>query len=180
MNFMEQELTSEETARALEMLTHIEANPDINQVTLADELGVAVGTINWHLKRLIAKGYVKAKRAQRKKLRYIITPEGLALRAALTVNYIKTSFELYRLVRQRTQACLKQLGEQGYKHVFVPGEDDVAEVVRLTCLEQGVLISQDPKAPYIHIEGIKLALKIPESVSKSTDSQPSEIRGENG
>ena len=51
---MEQELTSEETARALEMLTHIEANPDINQVTLADELGVAVGTINWHLKRLIA------------------------------------------------------------------------------------------------------------------------------
>ncbi len=40
---MEHELTSEETERALEMLTHIEANPDINQVTLADELGVAVG-----------------------------------------------------------------------------------------------------------------------------------------
>ena len=120
LNYMEHELTSEETERALEMLTHIEANPDINQVTLSDELGVAVGTINWHLKRLIAKGYVKVKRAQRKKLRYIITPEGLALRAAWTVNYIKTSFELYRLVRQRTQACLKQLVEQGYNHVLSP------------------------------------------------------------
>ncbi|MGI5985444.1 MAG: winged helix-turn-helix transcriptional regulator, partial [Oscillospiraceae bacterium] len=38
------------------MLTHIEANPDISQVGLATELGVAVGTINWHLKRMINKG----------------------------------------------------------------------------------------------------------------------------
>lgn len=88
---METELTEQENSRALEMLTHIEANPDITQVTLADELGVAVGTINWYLKRLISKGYVKVRRAQRKKLRYIITPEGIALRANLTVDYIKTS-----------------------------------------------------------------------------------------
>ncbi len=74
---MEHELTSEETERALEMLTHIEANPDINQVTLADELGVAVGgTINWHLKRLIAKGYVKVKRAQRKSCAISSRPKG--------------------------------------------------------------------------------------------------------
>lgn len=59
LNYMENELSSEVNNRELEMLTHIEANPDINQVTLADELGVAVGTINWHLKRMIAKGYVK-------------------------------------------------------------------------------------------------------------------------
>jgi len=91
---MENEIATEESTRALQMLTHIEANPDISQLTLADELGVAVGTINWHLKRMIAKGYVKVKRAQRKKLRYIITPEGIALRAALTVDYIKNSFDL--------------------------------------------------------------------------------------
>jgi hypothetical protein len=41
---MENELTNEESTHALEMLTHIEANPDISQLTLADELGVAVGT----------------------------------------------------------------------------------------------------------------------------------------
>jgi len=76
---METQLTEQENTRALEMLTHIEANPDITQVTLAEELGVAVGTINWYLKRLISKGYVKVKRAQRKKLRYIITPEGIGL-----------------------------------------------------------------------------------------------------
>ncbi|HQC64622.1 MAG TPA: winged helix-turn-helix transcriptional regulator, partial [Anaerolineaceae bacterium] len=83
---MEQDNIQNEPSHTLEMLTHIEANPDISQVGLATELGVAVGTINWHLKRMINKGYVKVKRAQRKKLRYIITPEGIALRAALTVD----------------------------------------------------------------------------------------------
>ncbi|MFN2112693.1 MAG: winged helix-turn-helix transcriptional regulator, partial [Anaerolineales bacterium] len=74
--------------RELILLEEIAHDPDINQATLAERLDVAVGTVNWHIKRLVAKGYVKAKRAQRKKLRYIITPEGIALRAKLTVQYI--------------------------------------------------------------------------------------------
>jgi DNA-binding MarR family transcriptional regulator len=69
--------TGPEIHRELEMLEQIERDPDISQASLAAQLGVAVGTINWYIKRLIAKGYVKVKRAQRRKLRYIITPEGL-------------------------------------------------------------------------------------------------------
>ncbi len=66
LNYMEQDNIQNEPSHTLEMLTHIEANPDISQVGLATELGVAVGTINWHLKRMINKGYVKVKRAQSK------------------------------------------------------------------------------------------------------------------
>ena len=87
----------------LTILEHIENEPDTTQASLAEKLGVAVGTINWHLKRLVAKGYVKVKRAERKKLRYIITPEGITLRARLLVDFIQSSMELYRLVRSRSQ-----------------------------------------------------------------------------
>ena len=177
---MENEIFTDESNHALEMLTHIEANPDISQLTLADELGVAVGTINWHLKRMIAKGYVKVKRAQRKKLRYIITPEGIALRAALTVDYIKNSFDLYRRVRERTNLCLEQLESAGYQSVNVLGEDEVAEVVRLTCLEQGVAVTNDAHAPQIHIEGIKLALKLPEAAQTNADLSENINRGDHG
>ena len=79
------------TDRDLILLEQIEFDPDVTQASLAAQLGVAVGTVNWHLKRLIAKGYVKVKRAQRRKLKYIITPEGLAFRALLTVDYIESS-----------------------------------------------------------------------------------------
>ena len=163
---MENEITAEETPRTLEMLTQIEANPDISQIALADELGVAVGTINWYLKRMIAKGYVKVKRAQRKKLRYIITPEGIALRAALTVDYIKTSFDLFRLVRERSNHCLDQLEKAGFNQVNVAGEDDVAEVVRLSCLERGIALTNEAQTPQIRIDGLKLALQLPAKDSK--------------
>jgi DNA-binding MarR family transcriptional regulator len=94
--------------RDLTILEHIEIDPDATQATLASQLGVAVGTINWHLKRLVAKGYVKVRRAERRKLRYIITPEGVALRARLTLDYIQNSFKLYRLVRERVVNALQQ------------------------------------------------------------------------
>ena len=56
--------SNSETARNL--LEHIERDPDVTQASLAAQLGVAVGTVNWHLKRLVAKGYVKVKRAKRR------------------------------------------------------------------------------------------------------------------
>ena len=80
--------TSPDPNREMVLPEKIEYDPDITQANLAAQLGVAVGTVNWHLKRFVAKGYVKVKRAQRRKLRYIITPEGIAFRARLTVNYI--------------------------------------------------------------------------------------------
>ncbi len=177
---METQLTEQENTRALEMLTHIEANPDISQVTLADELGVAVGTINWHLKRLISKGYVKVKRAQRKKLRYIITPEGIALRANLTVDYIKTSFDLYRRVRERSTRCIEQLKTAGFSEVYILGDGEIAEVISLTCLESGVSLTQSRYAPKISIDGLKLALILPEGVPDSTPSHSTHTGGEHG
>ena len=51
--------------RELSLLEQIESDPNVNQSTLATQLGVAVGTVNWHLKRLIAKGAVKVSRAER-------------------------------------------------------------------------------------------------------------------
>src|SRR5512138_1067896 len=98
--------TTSDTDRELTLLEQVEHDPDVNQATLASQLGVAVGTVNWHLKRLIAKGYVKVQRAERKKLRYIITPEGIALRARLTVDYIERSFDLYRRTRVRIKEQL--------------------------------------------------------------------------
>ncbi|MGD0708899.1 MAG: winged helix-turn-helix domain-containing protein [Anaerolineaceae bacterium] len=140
----------------LTILEQIEQDPDATQATLASHMNVAVGTINWHLKRLIEKGYVKAHRLERKKLRYIITPEGIALRARLTVDYIQSSFNLYRTVRVRVLAALDQVKQAGFHTVRIVGEGDVAEICRLTCLEQGVAIVEDTDAPALVIRYLKV------------------------
>jgi DNA-binding MarR family transcriptional regulator len=149
-----------ETNRELTLLEHVERDPDVNQATLADQLGVAVGTVNWHLKRLIAKGYVKVQRAERKKLRYIITPEGIALRARLTIDFIERSFDLYRKTRERVKEHLDAVRAAGLNKVRIVGEGDVADICRLSCLEQGFLVVQDPAAPALEVKGFKVLLNM--------------------
>ncbi len=149
-----------ETSRDLIILEQIEKDPDATQASLASQLGVAVGTVNWHLKRLIAKGYVKVRRVERRKLLYIITPDGIALRTRLTLDYIQNSFRLYRLIRSRTVEILDRVREAGFKAVRLQGDGDVADVCRLTCLEQGVPLVDDPKAPLLRIQDLKVVLEM--------------------
>ncbi len=151
-----------EELRELTLLENIENNPDVNQSTLAAQLGVAVGTVNWHLKRLVAKGYIKVKRAERKKLRYIITPEGIALRARLALDYVEHSFTLYRKTRQRVNEHLKTIEAAGYKQVQIVGRGDIADICRLTCLEHGIDVVIDKNVPALQVEGFKVLLRMEE------------------
>jgi DNA-binding MarR family transcriptional regulator len=155
---MSVESTNEEL-RELTLLEQIENDPDVNQSTLATQLGVAVGTVNWHLKRLIAKGAVKVSRAERKKLRYIITPEGLALRARLAVDYMERSFSVYRRTRQRVKDYITKIRKSGYDRVRIVGSGDVADICRLTCMEQGVEVTHDKSAPALVLDGYKVKLE---------------------
>jgi len=148
------------SAADLTILEHIENEPDTTQATLAEKIGVAVGTINWHLKRLIAKGYVKVKRAERKKLNYLITPEGIALRARLLVDYIQSSMGLYRLVRDRSLVAIKTIKKNGYKTVCLAGDGEVTEILRLTCFEQGLGVSNDGRShPILRVVGLKIFIE---------------------
>jgi DNA-binding MarR family transcriptional regulator len=154
--------TANEELRELTLLEKIENDPDVNQSALATQLGVAVGTVNWHLKRLIAKGYVKATRAERKKLRYIITPEGIALRARLAVDYVERSFSIYRRTRQRVKEHLAKVQEAGYNRVRILGKGDVVDICRLTCIEQGIEVVTDKDAPALQVDGFKVQLRMEE------------------
>lgn len=145
-------------SRDLTLLTNIEHQPDATQADLAAQLGVAVGTVNWHIKRLVSKGYVKLMRAERKKLRYIITPEGLAQRARLTVDYVDQQFLLYRRVRNKVKDYVLQLQAEGVKGVRIVGEGDVADICRLTCIEQDMPILDDPALPGLEVKGLGVNL----------------------
>jgi DNA-binding MarR family transcriptional regulator len=172
--------TSPDPAREIHLLDQIERDPDVTQASLATQLGVAVGTVNWHLKRLIAKGYVKIKRAERRKLRYIITPEGIALRARLTVDYVEQSMLLYRRVRSRVRELLIEAKLAGYTQIWLDVDvekngADIADICRLTCLEQGIQWidkdgnQPDGNTPHLEIRGMKVFLSVDEHPIEEMD-----------
>lgn len=153
---------SHEPVRNLALLEQIADDPDVSQASLAMRLGVAVGTVNFLMKRLIAKGYVKVKRAERRKLRYIITPEGIAFRAHLTVDYINQSMLIYRNTRQRVGELLVKVKQNGFDQIQIQGDGDIADICRLTCLEQGIKVVEQADVPDLVVNGLKVSLKIDE------------------
>jgi len=148
-----------DSTHELSLLEHIENDPDVTQADLATQLGVAVGTVNWHLKRLISKGYVKVMRAERRKLRYIITPEGLAKRALLTVDYIEQQFLLYRRIRGKVKEVLVALKKDGIQRIRIAGTGDVADICRLTCIEQGMEVVNEGDVPVLEVHNLSVVLQ---------------------
>jgi DNA-binding MarR family transcriptional regulator len=159
-----------DNTRDLSLLEQIERDPNVTQASLATQLGVAVGTVNWHLKRLIAKGYVKVKRAERRKLRYIITPEGITFRAHLTMDYIEQSMLLYRRTRAHVREILAEVKRAGFDSVQIVGDGDIADICRLTCLEQGIKVTDYQAIPILEVHGVKVNLKM---IEEQTHVYPS-------
>tara|TARA_A100001015_G_scaffold315034_1_gene425890 strand:- start:1881 stop:2186 length:306 start_codon:yes stop_codon:yes gene_type:complete len=83
-----------------EVLRKINKRPNTSQRELAQELGFSLGKLNYCLKALVDKGYVKINNFSKKQdkfnyFRYVITPKGIAERTKLTINYMKRKMKEY-------------------------------------------------------------------------------------
>jgi winged helix-turn-helix DNA-binding protein len=154
----------------LRLLDALEAEPEISQADLAVRVGVAVGTVNWYLKRWAADGYLHIKRIGRWRWRYILTPHGMAEKARLGAAFIERSMRLYRETREQARARLTEVRSAGYDRVQVAGDGDLADVCRLTCLERGVAVTQDADAPALCVDGTDIRLQWPKDGSRDAGS----------
>ena len=97
-----------------QILKKLESNPDISQRQLAEELGISLGKVNYCLQALIQKGLVKAKNFSKsqKKVRYlyILTPEGIENKAALTRRFLQRKIAEYEALRAEIEEIRKELG----------------------------------------------------------------------
>ena len=157
----EPDLTSHSEFELLEALA---TTPVTTQADLAAQVGVAVGTVNWYLKRWSKKGYVKIKRISRWQWSYLLTPEGIARKARLAGEYVEASLALYRRTRREARQRLADVLAAGYNQVRLMGEGEIADICRLTCLELGIAIveeSGENPLPLLCIDGIRLNLEWP-------------------
>jgi EPS-associated MarR family transcriptional regulator len=86
----------------------LEENPDLTQRELAEKLGISVGGLNYCLKALMEKGLVKMKNFANSKNKfgyvYVLTPTGMAEKAAITQRFLKRKMEEYEALKAEIQA----------------------------------------------------------------------------
>jgi EPS-associated MarR family transcriptional regulator len=81
----------------------IEAHPEMSQRDVARELGISLGKVNYCLRALMRKGWVKAsnfKNSQNKAAYiYLLTPRGIEQKARLTVEYLRIKMHEYERLK---------------------------------------------------------------------------------
>ena len=98
----------------LRVLRALEANPELSQRQLAAELGVSLGGVNYALKALMDRGFVKAdnfrKSGNKVAYLYVLTPRGVAEKASLATAFLGRKLEEYEVLRQEIEALKGEVG----------------------------------------------------------------------
>ena len=83
----------------LNLLRKINNSPKVSQRDLAKELGFSIGKLNYCLKSLVDKGYVKIesfkKNPNKLNYLYVITPKGISEKTKLTIDFMKLKMKEY-------------------------------------------------------------------------------------
>ena len=122
------------------ILIQIEAGKKVSQRSLAKELGIALGLTNLLVRRIVKKGWVKVLNVRSNRVRYLITPAGIAEKARTTKAYFDNTLRLYTETRERIRERLDTLsaewppldpaaaGVNGEKRLVFYGAGDIAEI----------------------------------------------------
>ena len=126
--------------RDLQLLNEIEQDAEVTQRSLAKKLGVALGLTNLYLKRLAHKGYIKITTIPRHRIKYLLTPRGMAEKSRLTYLYMQYSLTYYRDMRQRLKRVLSESSSAGAKRIVIYGAGELAELAYLTIREMDLTL----------------------------------------
>lgn len=137
------------------LLNEIGQDPLVTQANLSKRLGIAVGSVNWYVKRLIHRGWVKVSHLDRTRLKYDLTKKGMAVFTQRAVLYARDSLKVYSDFRQKAKAVAVTLQQKGIKQVYLDGQDgdETLDILRLTCIEAGIQLSETPDGVVVKVDG---------------------------
>lgn len=136
-----------------ELLEAIAQDPLVTQAGLSVQLGMAVGGVNWYIKRLINCGYVKVSHLDRTRLKYHLTQQGMSALTQRTLLYMRKSLQVYNQLRAKARLVAAELKAQGISQVYLDGNDEMMDILRLTCLEGGLAILDSPQGVTLKASG---------------------------
>ncbi len=114
--------------RTLLLLEAVADEQAPSQRELARKLDISLGLVNAFLKRLARKGYFKVTNLPANRVKYLLTPQGMAEKTRLTYEYIQYSFSYYRQTRAKLRIILEDLKKSGHSRLVFWGTGELAEI----------------------------------------------------
>ena len=124
-------MMEKEDIHILRLMGEIERDGSPSQRELSRRLGLSLGLVNTFLKRLANKGYFKVKTMPRNRVKYFLTPKGLARKSSLTVKYLRYSVNFYKEIKNLLLNKYKAMENNQFNFVLFFGAGEVAELAYL-------------------------------------------------
>jgi EPS-associated MarR family transcriptional regulator len=94
------------------VLRLLESNPHLSQRELSKSLGVSLGGVNYCLNALISKGSIKIQNFKNNQNKwvyaYLLTPQGIAEKTALTSAFLKRKMQEYQQLKEEIEALSQE------------------------------------------------------------------------
>jgi EPS-associated MarR family transcriptional regulator len=91
----------------LQVLRLLQKNPQQSQRTIARELGISLGSINFCFQALAEKGWVKLQSFSQSQHKlgyvYLLTPSGVAQKSKLTASFLKRKLAEYESLQREVE-----------------------------------------------------------------------------
>jgi EPS-associated MarR family transcriptional regulator len=95
----------------------LEANPQMSQRDLARELGISLGKVNYCLRALIKKGWIKVTNFTNSQNKaaymYLLTRRGIEQKAVLTAQFLHVKVREYEMLREEIAQMRREAGQVG-------------------------------------------------------------------
>lgn len=122
---------NKEDLQTLRLMDEIGHNGIHSQRELSQRLNISLGLVNTFVKRLVNKGYFKVTTMPRNRVKYFLTPEGLARKAKLTTEYLRYSVNFYRDIKDLLLEKFAEMERNQVKSILFFGAGEVADLAYL-------------------------------------------------
>jgi len=138
-----------EDLQTLRLMDEIDHNGIHSQRELSQRLNISLGLVNTFLKRLVNKGYFKVTTMPRNRVKYFLTPEGLARKAKLTAEYLRYSVHFYRDIKDLLLDKYAEMERNQVKSILFFGAGEVADLaylyLQLTTIRLAGIVDENRK-----------------------------------
>ena len=99
----------------LELLRKLEINPEYTQRELSKEMDVSLGKVNYCIKKLTKKGWIKLTNFTHNPNKvgyvYILTPKGIEEKTKLTFSFLKRKIKEYEILKNEIDKLKEDIGQ---------------------------------------------------------------------
>lgn len=150
-----------ESVLSYHILSHIEKDNLISQRKLSKRIGLNISSVNYSLKKLISRGYVKMQGMNPRRITYHLTSQGLSEKTQLAYKYFLENYHLYQDVRSDIALKIEKIDKRKGHRIAVYGITPYFDIIYAVLIENGFKINGifDNEGETVPLIGTKYGIK---------------------